>query len=79
MRVCGLSVIFIAKNGVIKGGVSPFCAKYMLKLKISLAILNKVLMFVVSKGNKLLTIKTQSYEKIFCKRKRDKRTKSKRD
>ena len=51
----------------------------MLKLKVSLAILNKVLMFAVSKGNKLLTIKTKSYEKIFCKRKRDKRTKSKRD
>lgn len=79
MRVCGLSVIFIAKKGVIKGGVSPFCVKYMLKLKVSLAILNKVLIFAMSKGNKLLTIKTQSYEKIFCKRKRDKRTKSKRD
>lgn len=80
MLVCGLSVIFIAKKGVIKGGVSPFfCVKYMLKLKVSLAILNKVLMFAVSKGNKLLTIKTKSYEKIFCKRKRDKRTKSKRD
>jgi hypothetical protein len=51
----------------------------MLKLKVSLVALNLILIFAVSKGNKLLTIKTQSYEKIFCKRKRDKRTKSKRD
>jgi hypothetical protein len=79
MRVCGLSVIFIAKKGVIKGGIPPFCVKYVLKLKASLAVLNLILIFAVSKGNKLLTIKTQSYEKIFCKRKRDKRTKSKRD
>ena len=79
MRVCGLSVIFIAKKGVIKGGIPPFCVKYVLKLKVSLAVLNLILIFAVSKGNKLLTIKTQSYEKIFCKRKRDKRTKSKRD
>ena len=64
---------------LLKGEFPPFCVKYMLKLKVPLAILNKVLIFAVSKGNKLLTIKTQSYEKIFCKRKRDKRTKSKRD
>lgn len=48
MRVCGLSVIFIAKKGVIKGGVSPFCVKYVLKLKVSLAILNKLLIFAMS-------------------------------
>lgn len=48
MRVCGLSAIFIAKKGVIKGGVSPFCVKYMLKLKVSLAILNKLLIFAMS-------------------------------
>lgn len=64
---------------LLKGEFPLFCVKYMLKLKVSLAILNKVLIFAVSKGNKLLTIKTKSYEKIFCKRKRDKRTKSKRD
>ena len=79
MRVCGLSVIFIAKKGVIKGEFPLFCVKYMLKLKVSLATLNKLLIFAMSKGNKVLTFKTQSYEKIFCKRKRDKRTKSKRD
>ena len=52
MRVCGLSVIFIAKKGVIKGGVSPFCVKYMLKLKVSLAILNKVLTFAMSNNER---------------------------
>lgn len=49
MLVCGLSVIFIAKKGVIKGGVSPFfCVKYMLKLKVSIVILNKLLIFAMS-------------------------------
>lgn len=52
MRVCGLSVIFIAKKGVIKGGVSPFCVKYMLKLKVLLAILNKVLIFAMSNNER---------------------------
>lgn len=52
MRVCGLSVIFIAKKGVIKGGVSPFCVKYMLKLKVSLAVLNKVLIFAMSNNER---------------------------
>lgn len=52
MRVCGLSVIFIAKKGVIKGGVSPLCVKYMLKLKVSLAILNKVLIFAMSNNER---------------------------
>lgn len=33
----------------------------MLKLKVSLAILNKVLIFAVSKGNKLLTFKNKYY------------------
>ena len=40
---------------------SPFCVKYMLKFKVSLAILNKVLIFAVSKGNKLLTSKNKYY------------------
>lgn len=52
MRVCGLSVIFIAKKGVIKGGVSPFCVKYVLKLKVSLAILNKLLIFAMSNNER---------------------------
>lgn len=52
MRVCGLSAIFIAKKGVIKGGVSPFCVKYMLKLKVSLAILNKLLIFAMSNNER---------------------------
>ena len=33
----------------------------MLKLKVSLAILNKLLIFAVSKGNKLLTFKNKYY------------------
>lgn len=53
MRVCGLSVIFIAKKGVIKGGGVPlFCVKYVLKLKVSLAILNKVLIFAMSNNER---------------------------
>lgn len=40
---------------------SPFCVKYILKFKVSLAILNKVLIFAVSKGNKLLTSKNKYY------------------
>ena len=42
MRVCGLSVIFIAKK----------CVKYMLKLKVSLAILNKVIIFAMSNNER---------------------------
>jgi hypothetical protein len=33
----------------------------MLKLKVSLAILNIILIFAVSKGNKLLTFKNKYY------------------
>jgi hypothetical protein len=40
---------------------SPFCVKLVLKLKVSLAVLNKVLIFAVLKGNKLLTSENKYY------------------
>lgn len=40
---------------------SPFCVKYVLKLKVSLEVLNIILIFAVSKGNKLLTFKNKYY------------------
>lgn len=38
---------------------TPFCVKYVLKIKVLLCVLKVMLIFAMSKGNKVLTFKKQ--------------------
>lgn len=44
---------------------TPFCVKYVLNIKVLLCVLKLMLIFAMSKGNKVITIKQQYYDKRF--------------